>query len=79
MYDLLFRTGFTLRGSNPGGGKGFSSLPKRRDLLWDPHGHLFSGCWVLPRRQNRWGVKLTTRLSLVSRFNRWSSTSAPPP
>jgi hypothetical protein len=37
MSHRLDLTGFESRR-----GKGLPCFPKRRDLLWDPHGHLFN-------------------------------------
>ena len=55
-------TGWTVRGSNPGGGKKFSLLQIRQDRFWRPLS-------LLPvfffRRQSGRGVKFTTRLYLV--------------
>lgn len=54
-----------------------SSFPKV-EICYGTHTVTCSmGAGFWPRRQSRWGVKLTTRLNLVSRFYMRSFTSAP--
>jgi hypothetical protein len=57
-------TGWTVRGSNPGGGEIFRNYPNRS---WGPPSLLYNGYRMFPGLENGRGVKLTPHPLLVSR------------
>jgi hypothetical protein len=59
---LRLATGWTVRGSNPGGGEIFRTRP---DRPWGPPSHLYNGYRVFPGVKSGRGVKLTTHPLLV--------------
>ena len=60
-YELR-ATGWTVRGSNPGGGEIFRTCPHRP---WGPPSLLYNGYRFFPGGKKRWGVTLTPHLLLV--------------
>ena len=61
-------TGWTVRGSNPGGGEIFRTCP---DRPWGPSSLLYNGYRVFPGVESGWGVTLTPQPLLVP----WSRKS----
>jgi hypothetical protein len=59
---LRLATGWTVWGSNPGGGEIFRTRP---DLPWGPPSLLYSGYRVFPGGKERPGVTLTPQPLLV--------------
>ena len=54
--------GWTVRGSNPGGGEIFHTCP---DRPWGPPSLLYNGYRVFPGVKSGWGVTLTPHPLLV--------------
>jgi hypothetical protein len=68
-------TGWTVRGSNPGGGEIFRTRP---DRPWGPPSLLYNGYWVFPggKTVGAWCWPPTPPSAEVE--NEWSYTSTPP-
>ena len=68
--------GWTVRGSNPGGGEIFRTCP---DRPWGPPSLLYNGYWVFAGVKSGWGMMLTPHPLLVPLvMKEWSYTSTPP-